>query len=260
MDRQILGFSGIVKDVDANSRTLVALVSTDVTDRMGEVLDPKGADLKNFKKNPVVLFAHDHRQPPIGRAQWIKKSVNGILAKVEFAKTQLAEDVFQLFSKGFMRAFSVGFLPKEWVDGDGNKAPRRTFTKWELLEFSAVPVPANPEALALALKEVKSEVLIKVLKGEKKNEKKEDLKKSDEDIAEYIMTLESEIENLKKLHENNLKIKDGEIADLKYKIYLLTVKRDATPETVSEMTGDQITKMIEDSISGVIRQVTGKVS
>jgi hypothetical protein len=49
-----------------------------------------------------------------------------------------------------MNASSVGFIPKEWVDGDGKKTPFRKFTKVELLELSLVSVPANPEALMSA--------------------------------------------------------------------------------------------------------------
>jgi len=46
-----------------------------------------------------------------------------------------------------MKASSVGFVPIEWKNGDGEKEPRRTYLRQELLELSLVSVPANPEAL-----------------------------------------------------------------------------------------------------------------
>ena len=144
-------FTSEIKTIDEREGTLTAYVSTNTRDRMNEVLDPQGIDVSNFRKNPVVLWAHDYTAPPIGKAIWIKRDGDGILSKVKFANTEFAQEIFQLYKEGFLKAFSVGFMPRETVDGDGEKEPRRTFKKWELLEYSAVPVPANPEALALAI-------------------------------------------------------------------------------------------------------------
>lgn len=144
-------FASEIKAIDEKENTLTAYISTNTLDRMKEVLDPEGVDISNFKRNPVVLWAHNYEQPPIGKALWIKRDGNGILSKVKFATTEFAQEIFQLYKEGFLKAFSVGFIPKEIEDGDGEKTPRKTFKKWELLEYSAVPVPANPEALALAI-------------------------------------------------------------------------------------------------------------
>ena len=163
-------FDGEIKEIDKGERTLTAYVSTNARDRMDEVLDPAGVDLTKFKKNPVVLFAHDYSSPPIGKALWIKKDGDGILSKVQFANTAFAEEIFQLYQGGFMKAFSVGFIPKDYTDGDGEKSPRRTYNKWELLEYSAVPVPANPEALALSIqKGILTDKHLKELMGVKED-------------------------------------------------------------------------------------------
>ena len=146
--------------VDTDERTLTAVISTGTVDRDGEVLLPGGAGLEPFLKNPVVLWAHDYSSPPIGKAQWIKKGRGRLTAKVEFAETEQAEEVYQLYKGGFLKAFSVGLIGKnshaptpdeikkkpEWAEA------RRIIDQWELLEFSAVPVPANAEALAIAVK------------------------------------------------------------------------------------------------------------
>lgn len=131
------------------------LISTDGIDRMGDIVVPDGVDLRNYRKNPVILFAHDYSIPPIGSAMWVKKVDNGLLAKPRFASTQLAQDIKTLYDEGHMRAWSIGFMVREWEPIDKVNDPQgwkgRRFTKTELLEFSAVPVPANPEALSLAL-------------------------------------------------------------------------------------------------------------
>jgi len=146
-----------VKEVNEEERTLIGTASTEVMDRDKEIIKTDGWELDNFRKNPVILLSHEYRQPPIGKALWVKKDKNGLTFKAQFAKTQVAEEVFQLYKDGFMRAFSVGFIPKEWEEGNSedDKGPRRVYTKQELLEISAVSVPSNPEALVAAVNEGK---------------------------------------------------------------------------------------------------------
>ncbi len=270
-DRIFKGYNGVIKEISDTDRSLVALISTASRDRMNEVLDPEGADLENFRKNPVVLFAHNYRTPPVGKAIWIKQAVDGIIAKVQFATTQLAEDVFQLYKKGFMKAFSVGFIGKEWVDTDGEKDPRRTWTKWELVEFSAVPVPANPDALVLALKEIKSDVLKNEFQIEKYGEdiaasitkRFEGLSKKpgdDKSLLDEIQTLGNELIAMNHKYDSDILLKDKEIQDLKYSIYVLANKQRHEPDTLSEIADKDILKITEECIAGAIRHATGKVS
>ena len=50
--------------------------------------------------------------------------------------------------KEYLNAVSVGFNPSEWKWVDDEDRPWGIdYNKQELLEYSAVPVPANPEAL-----------------------------------------------------------------------------------------------------------------
>jgi len=132
------------------------IASTADQDRDGEVIDVAGWDLKNFKKNPVIMFAHDYRTLPIGRATKIGVRDGKLVNNVEFPPQgtyEFADIVERLVGAGFLKTESVGFMPKKWEDGDGEKAPRRTYTKQELLEISIVPVPSNPNALMNAVKE-----------------------------------------------------------------------------------------------------------
>lgn len=129
--------------------------STSDIDRDGEIIDAKGWDLKNFKKNPVIMYAHDYRTLPIGKASkvWIS-SDNKLKNTVEFPPEgtyEFADIVERLVDTGYLRTESVGFIPKQWEDGDGDKAPKRTYIKQELLEISLVPVPSNPNALRNAM-------------------------------------------------------------------------------------------------------------
>lgn len=132
------------RSFDAPTRTLTATISSGVTDRWRTRLDPNGCQVDNFIRNPVVQWAHDYSQPPIAKALWVRPENGKIRAQMQFADYPFAQQIFDLYSQGFLNAFSVGFDPSEWSD---DAEGIRTFTKWDLLEFSAVPVPANPEAL-----------------------------------------------------------------------------------------------------------------
>lgn len=119
------------------------VLSTGDMDRMGEVLDPNGWDLEFYKTNPVVLWAHDYQGLPIGMTEKIEIKDGKLMASGKFAPADanpLAQQVRKLYDLGFQRATSVGFLEKE---REGNK-----IIKQELLEWSFVPVPANPFALS----------------------------------------------------------------------------------------------------------------
>ena len=133
-----------------------AYVSTEAVDRVGDVIKAKGWLLDNFKKTGApVLFSHDYSQPPIGKAVEMEIQRKGLWSVTRFhEKTQLSRDLALLARDGDMRSWSVGFNPAEEPemrkDEKGNFAGY-IFNKAELLEYSLVPVPANPEAVSKAI-------------------------------------------------------------------------------------------------------------
>ncbi len=155
------GFIAESKGTDDEERSSTELINTADIARDNEILLPRGADLTHFKQNPQVLWAHDYRQPPIGRAAWVKRDTasKGLLAKTIYATTDFAEEIWKLVSGKFLPARSVGFIPMEWHEPDDKeiaKYPeragvRRVYDKWELLEYSVVPVPSNRQALQIAI-------------------------------------------------------------------------------------------------------------
>jgi len=145
------------KGTDDDERSSKELITTESKDRDSEVLTVKGAVLDYYQTNPLVLWAHKYDEPPIGRNAWIKrdKDSKGLLAKTIYATTEFAEQIWLLVKGGFLPGRSVGFIPiaahtpeaaevklrPEWKD------VQRIYDKWELLEYSVVPVPSNRQAL-----------------------------------------------------------------------------------------------------------------
>lgn len=134
-----------------NDNEIEIIGSTQSVDRDNEVLNVDGWDLKAYKKNPVVLEAHNYWEPAIARAK-VRIEDKKLIFKIEFPPEGVypRADLFKkLYKLGFMKASSVGFLPSEYKLGNGNDEPRRTYLKQELTEISLVTVPANPEALLI---------------------------------------------------------------------------------------------------------------
>ncbi len=115
-------------------------------------LDFEGLSTENYAKNPVVMWAHDvaGRSPsaglPIGRTLKITNAANGrVVADFEFLNEDpFAQRVKNAWDKGFLGAASISWLP---IKGELVEGGRWRDTRSELLEWSIVAVPADPDAL-----------------------------------------------------------------------------------------------------------------
>lgn len=141
---------------DQDTGRFEIIISTGDVDRAGEMIDPNGWDLEFYKMNPVVLWAHDYCNLPIGITENIGVKDGKLVASGKFAPAEanpFAQQVRKLYDIAFVRTSSVGFIEKE---RQGN-----TIVKAELLEWSFVPVPANPFALSTLSKSgIDTEILI----------------------------------------------------------------------------------------------------
>jgi len=148
-------YVGPVEKDDSGGRR--AVISNEADDRHGDTLKASGCDYKHFRKNPVMLFGHRHDIPAVGKWKNVTKGGGEVTGEPVFAPTALGQELAELYDGGFMSAWSVGFIPVKWKPkkGKGEDVEADTggydITKWELLETSAVNVPANPEALSKAL-------------------------------------------------------------------------------------------------------------
>ena len=126
--------------------TIAATFSTSDVDRHGDMV-LQNWDLSQFVKNPVILNSHNSfdASEVIGKAVQIGVKDNKLEGEIEFAvdANPKAKVIYDLYAGGFLKAFSVGFIPKQ-MDDNG------IITYSELLEISAVSVPANAMALAKA--------------------------------------------------------------------------------------------------------------
>lgn len=192
-----------------DERALIVRITTPTKDRAGDVVDPTGVKLDNYRKNPVVLFGHNYDDLPIARAEELSVDEEGITAKVVFPARgtyEKADVVYALWKQGVGSAWSIGFIPDmdtaEELEGGGFK-----IKDWEMLEFSAVPIPANPDALTvMRSKGFSDEVIDEVTEGKADNEESED----EEETSDEVRSVEAvEVEDTSEGKEMRFTTADG---------------------------------------------------
>jgi HK97 family phage major capsid protein/HK97 family phage prohead protease len=136
-----------IKSVDEDQRVIEGIASTPSTDRMGDIVEPKGATFSL----PIPLLWQHKSSEPIGHVIEAAVTESGIAIRAQIAKIADAgklkdrlDEAWQSIKNGLVRGLSIGFNPIEAADIKGTWGQR--FTKWEWLELSAVTIPANIDA------------------------------------------------------------------------------------------------------------------
>jgi HK97 family phage prohead protease len=145
------------KTFNDDDLTITHYISTTTPDRYGDIVNPAGMDASNYIKNPVVLFGHRSNALVIGKNLELQIKKNGVSAITKFADTQQGREIYKLNRDGFLNAWSIGFIPLKEVQKK-DEASGKTYNhieEWELLEYSSVPIPANPDCLNLIMKDLK---------------------------------------------------------------------------------------------------------
>jgi hypothetical protein len=156
--------------LDLGERQIQFTISSEVQDRDEDIMVAAGCDFKNYAKNPQFLGFHDYSDFPLGKpvSWWIDPLEKKVKAVVYFPtieeltgntpqnaseKVKLVDTTYYFYKNKLLNAVSIGF---KTIDSSPNPESKSGWgsivSKWELLEFSACPVPANQDALVEACK------------------------------------------------------------------------------------------------------------
>lgn len=144
-----------VVKADGDSKPVRFVISDNTVDRDNDTIDVKGWDLSRY--NGVVLFGHCSWEPAIGKST-VKIEGEKLMADAEFVSREVYDFggmIGEMVRGGFMRSASVGFRPVEWEVSNDREPTNRwadpiDFKQQELLEWSVVTIPSNPNAHALS--------------------------------------------------------------------------------------------------------------
>lgn len=142
--------SNLHKNVTKMSKTFI--LHDETVNTYGFRMLTSGANLEEFRKNPVMLLNHDDWTLPIGRWENIRISGTQILADAVFDEHDpRAAEVKRKVEEGFIRMASIGAWPPEEKSESpelllsGQTLP--TVTRWTVREASIVTIGANHNAL-----------------------------------------------------------------------------------------------------------------
>jgi len=134
------------KAVDQDARIIEGIASTPTPDRIGDSLDPKGAQ---FTLPMPLLWQHKQDQP-IGKVIAAKVTAAGITIRAQISKGIASiDDKWELIKAGLVPGLSVGWIP---IDGTRTKDGALKVSKWGWHETSTVTVPMNAETTILSIK------------------------------------------------------------------------------------------------------------
>lgn len=134
-------------------KTNTFVLSDETVNTYGFRLLTSGADLEQFKRNPVLYFDHNVHDLPLGRWENIRVEGDKILADPVFdMEDEKGREIGGKVDRGFLCMASVGFRVIETSEDPGTFLPGQTgltVTKWILREVSIVGIGSNHNALRL---------------------------------------------------------------------------------------------------------------
>jgi len=139
-----------IKSSDEEKREVVAIASSEKIDRDGDIVRVDGINIKEYKKNPVVMFAHDHSSLPIAKATRIWKEDKNLMVKMQFTtpeENSMGDTVYKLIKGDYLKSLSIGFKPSWDTAVRNEKVGGWDFKDSDLYEISIVPIPANAAAV-----------------------------------------------------------------------------------------------------------------
>lgn len=135
----------------SDQRTYNWVITSGRVDRYDSIIDVDGAHTQDYMRYGVVLFNHDPDRP-VGKTVHISRRNGELWAQMHFdEEDEFSRRVRGWVDRGIVRSASIGFIPHSWrweKTETGKEVVR--FTDWELVEWSVVTVPANPDALMLS--------------------------------------------------------------------------------------------------------------
>jgi HK97 family phage prohead protease len=137
------------KAVDSEARIIEGLASTPAPDRIGDVMEPKGAKFTL----PLPLLWQHQADKPIGTVISATATAAGIKIRAQIAKgiPFIDETAWPSVKAGLVPGLSIGFRAidaKRIPGGDGGLH----ITKWDWFELSTVTVPMNAGATIQSIK------------------------------------------------------------------------------------------------------------
>ena len=157
---------GTVKEMSETDRTDISVITSDAVDRDREVMNVRGLNLDQFRKNPVVTWAHRYDMLPVGKCMWIKPEGSAVKAKTRYSTKPdgwgsewFPDAVWHMIQSGDLKGKSIGCLRRKGhspTPDEIRARPDFAEVRWIydeviLCEYAVATVQSNPEAVVEAI-------------------------------------------------------------------------------------------------------------
>lgn len=274
----IISIKELAAQFDESKRQMRHIVSTEDINCYGYILRNAGMDDTEYRKNPVVLWAHEvsggffEKSPNpsdliVGKNISLTVTDKGIEAITEFADTELGNEVMNLNMDGFLNAWSVRW---DFVNGEDkdlsfvNDIP--IVINWKPREYSSCVLPGNPYAtnkLEQALSIVKTPLMKNYLHNQLITAKiNDDIKNLELNIDEKIKNLAPNTITEKQLNDlkNSVSADIGRVKkELSDKVLKLAYDMLSLKENLHSQILTSISARLNSDIEKAIKRATGKI-
>ena len=169
------------KDADDGMIKIKGIANAPIRDSVGDIIPVSTwtkDTIKEFMKNPMVLYQHDSRTP-IGKVTEAKATDEGLY--VEALISDVKKDVQKLIKQGILKTFSIGYRLKDFdVEEDTGTW---VLKELDLKEISVVSIPANQDSIFEESKDIYTEKEYKELRQKMLEEKTGTVDKESEEAV-----------------------------------------------------------------------------
>ena len=165
---------------ESDDMGIVFTMSDEVEDRHGTIVKLDKVSLDNYRKNPIILWMHQssagHSQNDYNEDNVIgygepyfedgKLKVRINFESEETTGNKKADKIRKKIEFGSLRMGSIGFIPSAGDFGKEDKGENPDIfyiREWELLEYSIVAIPSNPNAAVEGIKKEIEDIEIPLL-------------------------------------------------------------------------------------------------
>lgn len=272
------GEKNLVASFDEKKRQMTHIVSTEDINCYGYMLRNQGMNQDEYRKNPVVLWAHElsggffekSASPGeliVGKNLSLTVTDRGIEAVTEFADTDLGNEVMKLNMDGFLNAWSVRW---DFVEGEEkdlsfvNEVP--IVINWKPKEYSSCVLPGNPFATN-KLQQALNIATTPLMKGYLQNQLvtakiNDDIKALEINFNTKLLDLKPGELTDKQINDlrNDLKTEIGRTKkELQERVLKLAYDMLNLKENLHSQILTSISKRLNQDIETAIRRYTGKL-
>lgn len=232
------------------------VISNQSLNSYGSRIMTAGIDIKQYKKNPIVLWMHirpvigSKEEPlPIGRMENIRVEGENLVGDIVFdEKDDFARKIKGKYEDGFLNMVSAGLDIVELSEDEQYLLPgqtRMTVVKSKLREVSCVDIGANDDSLVDTTLYYKEQVI--------------DMNKN-EQANEVIPLLKNRLDNnnkkVKKMNEilKALNLKEGATEEMAVKAINSLKEKAARGEEVEKLFNQEKKKRIELMVSKAVEE------